>query len=185
MVILEHLGDGIARRYEELTGGHADGELVFDEPGVFRRDTMQLLHSVELRRLLRGPGWSLELALAQLAEGSDAAVQRWAEVAYAVSQRGGLAVGHWGPDVLALLMRARPGPERPALASVLATLAREGAPICGTGLVRYRAAGGPLLSQNEIERLADEARAVAAAEGAGRIEHVWVQSEPHLEVTAP
>lgn len=177
MTVLEHVALGIARHTEALATGHPVPAL-FDQPGLFQRSTFQLLLGTAFQAAKRDRG-VIELALLQLATTDVQSARTCASAIYQSIERTGLAVSSYAPGVVAMLKYGRDlGRVSASVDTAIAACTTAAASLRGAGIVRYDATGGPLESESEFERVADETRARAAAEGRGQVERVILRPAP-------
>lgn len=183
MTILQHIAFGIARHTEALATGNAV-PVFFDPPGLFRRDTLQLLLSIALRRATRDGG-AIELAMIQLANDDSRTARTCVDTINQSIEHSGLVISSYAPGVVALLKYGKDSQHVAAGVDAAITACNVSAsPLRGVGVVRYEIAGGALVSASELERIADETRARVVSEGSGRIERVILHTEPHPNIPA-
>ena len=183
MTILEHIALGIARHTEALATGNAV-PVVLDQPGLFRRETLQLLLSIALRRATRDGG-AIELALIQVANDDSLTARQCADTISQSIEHSGLVISSYAPGVVALLKYGKDSQRvSPGVDAAIAACNGSASRLRGVGVVRYEIAGGALVSGSELERIADETRARVVSEGSGRIERVILRTEPHPDIPA-
>jgi hypothetical protein len=173
----------IARHTEALATGNPV-PVFFDQPGLFRRDTLRLLLSTALRGATRDGG-AIELAMIQLANDDSRTARKCADAINQTIEHSGSVISIYAPGVVALLKYGKDSQHVSAGVDAAITGCNASAsPLRGAGVVRYEIAGGALVSASELERIVDETRARVVSEGTGRIERVIVHTEPHPDIPA-
>jgi DNA-binding response OmpR family regulator len=182
LTVLQHCGIEFGHTIAHLAGAHITGPFLYESPGIFSDETMNVLIAAELMRARRRPA-AFELALVRLRSGD---VERAAECARRVQQAvdgRGCAVAAHAPSVLAVLVRGDDSDDtRARMDAALDSLERHArADVAAAGVVAHASGSGMRPSAADVTRAAEALLGSVPADGWMRREELRAPTE----TTAP